>query len=131
MRGKHVFKKGCGIVLSALIVLLGTSSPFRLLNGLPQSIEMTRGQTRALSWGLPLRMEVMQEAQSVLLSGDQTLEEARRGTQISANEAGSAQVSLSLLGWPIKNICLLYTSSARRVARAVQRLAAGPCDAGV
>ena len=103
MRRKRL-KKAIGVTLSALIVLLGTSAPVQSLGGLPDSIEMTRGQTRVLDWGLPLRMEVTQDAQSVLLSGDQTLEEAMSGTQLSANAAGSAQVSLSLLGWPIKNI---------------------------
>ena len=67
------WKKVCGVTLSALILLLGLSSPVQSLGGLPESIEMTRGQTRALDWGLPLRMELKQEAQSVLLSGDQTL----------------------------------------------------------
>lgn len=97
-------KKACGVLLSALIVLSGMSAPVQSFGGLPDSIEMTRGQTRALTWGLPLRMEVRQEAQSVLLSDDQTLEQATSGTQLSANAAGSAQVSLSLLGWPIKSI---------------------------
>ena len=101
---KGRWKKVCGVTLSALILLLGLSSPVQSLGGLPESIEMTRGQTRALDWGLPLRMELKQEAQSVLLSGDQTLAEATSGMQLSANAAGIAQLSLSLLGWPIKSI---------------------------
>lgn len=92
-----------GWLLSAATALLLTSEPVRELASLPDSIQLTRGYSASLDLPWPLQADVSGDA-AVLSSIDETLNDVS-SVRLSGTEAGSASVTLRLMGiLPVRSI---------------------------
>lgn len=97
-------RRTAGWLLSALTALLLTSEPVREFTDLPDSIRLTRGSSASLS--LPSLLEADVDGDAAVLSGmDESLSGRASALQLSAQETGSASLTVRLMGLlPLKTI---------------------------
>ena len=101
-RARHII----GILLSVLLVIGYFTPQAQALMHLPDRLSVATGQSQFIFLGLPFSVRVEQGDVSVLSSTDETLGgRAASNIQVTGNQAGSAVLSLDLLGiLPLKKM---------------------------
>ena len=97
-------RRALGWVLAALTLLLGTSKPARQLSALPDTLQLTRGNTTSMNFVMPLETEVVDQGAQVISSLDERLDQGGSQVKLTAEREGSAQLVLRLLGLPVKTV---------------------------
>ena len=94
-------KKTAGVLLAAALLVLNFTPSVQSLRSLPEIIRMAEGQQTDISFLFPLGLQVEQESAVVRLSTDERLPGS---VTLQGEEEGSAQLTLSLLGLPLKSM---------------------------
>lgn len=94
-------KKTAGVLLAAALLVLNFTPSVQSLRSLPEIIRMAEGQQTDISFLFPLGLQVEQESAVVHLSTDERLPGS---VTLQGEEEGSAQLTLSLLGLPLKSM---------------------------
>lgn len=104
MRSNRI-KQSIGILLSLVALIINYSPQVAAWRELPKTLHMREGQTHELKLGLPMDVRVEQGGVQVISSSDERLQQAN-SIRIEANEQGDARLSLSILGFPIREMTL-------------------------
>ena len=97
-------RQALGWTLAAVTLLLGTSEPARQLSTMPGTLRLTKGNTTNISFMMPLETEVIDQGAQVLSSMDERLDAGGSTVSLTAEQEGSAQLVLRLLGLPVKTV---------------------------
>lgn len=106
------FKKSIGVTIASFLLILNFTPHVQSLRNLPQIMRMTTGQQQDISFLFPLQTHVEQEDSVVNLSSDERL---HNKTTIRGNEEGSANVTFSLLGLPLKQVTVKVEEQRRLI----------------
>ncbi|MBQ8536723.1 MAG: SpoIVB peptidase [Clostridia bacterium] len=95
-------RKGTGWLLASLIIFSWFTPWAQNLRSLPDTWQVTLGSGQTFYTGLPLSISVDEGEVQVLSSADETLSDK---ITLAADEAGTAQVTLNLMGiLPVKTV---------------------------
>ncbi|HML49452.1 MAG TPA: SpoIVB peptidase S55 domain-containing protein, partial [Clostridia bacterium] len=104
MRSNRI-KQSIGVLLSLVALIINYSPQVEAWRDLPTTLHMRAGQEHELNLGLPMEVRVEEGGVQVISSTDETLQQAN-SVRIQANEQGDARLSLSILGFPIRQMTL-------------------------
>ncbi len=93
-------KQLMGVLLALTLLIWNASPSVQSLRSLPEIMRIARGQEADIPLPGPLTLHLEQQDAVVRLSTDESL----GGAKLEGEEEGSARVTLSLLGLPIKSL---------------------------
>ncbi|MDR1568903.1 MAG: SpoIVB peptidase [Oscillospiraceae bacterium] len=96
-------RKGLGVLLSILALLINYSPQVQAVRCLPDTIVLRAGQSHELDLGLSMEVQVSDGSLSVLSSTDESLQHAKN-VRLQAEEEGTSTINLKWMGLPMKSL---------------------------